>query len=393
MAREAVNAGHTVKRGRAAARRPAGRGFTLGRLFGIEVGLDPSWFVIFLLVTWSLAGHYLMVNAGWSGGLRLTLAVVTALLFFASVLAHEFGHSLVANALGAPVKRITLFIFGGMAHLSREPKRARDEFLIAIAGPLVSLALAAGFGLLWLLGERGNLATLAALGFWLGWINLTLALFNLIPGFPLDGGRVLRAVIWGISGNAARATRVAAAVGQGVAFLLLGFGLWQFFGGAWVNGLWLAFIGWFLYSAASSSVRQLALQDLLQGHAVREVMMLDCPRISPDTSVQALVDEAILPSGRRCFPVVVGSAFLGLVTLHQVKALPRERWPTTTVAEAMIPAEQLLTLGPDDELGAAFERMTAEEVNQLPVVEDGRFVGMVTREKVLGFLRSLTELS
>jgi Zn-dependent protease len=199
----------------------------LGKVFGIEVGLDYSWFVIFVLITWSLAGHYLMENQDWSPGFRLGMAIATALLFFGSVLAHEFGHSLVAVATGVPVQRITLFIFGGVAQISREPKRAWHEFLIAIAGPLVSLTLAGVFALLGSLGRQWGNSGLLALGGWLGGTNLALALFNLIPGFPLDGGRVLRAVVWGLTGSIHGATRFAGAIGQIVAWLFILVGIWQ----------------------------------------------------------------------------------------------------------------------------------------------------------------------
>lgn len=363
----------------------------LGKLLGIELRLDYSWFLIFLLLTWSLAGHYLMVNAGWSAGVRLSLALVTALLFFASVLAHEYGHSLVARRLGVPVEHITLFIFGGMAHLKQEPKRARDEFLIAVAGPLVSLGLALVFELLLRWARPQGLAGLADVGFWLRNINLALALFNLIPGFPLDGGRVLRAVLWAATGNLERATRTASHVGQGVAFVFVAFGLWQLLSGSWVNGLWTAFIGWFLYRAAASHLERLTLQELLRGVRVREVMLSDCPRLDPRLRVAALVEQ-VIGSGRRCFPVLSEQRLVGLVTLHQIKALVRDRWAQTSVAEVMIPAEALLTSGPEEAVSRALERMVSEDVNQLPVLAADQFVGMVTRESILNYLRTRSEL-
>jgi Zn-dependent protease/CBS domain-containing protein len=363
----------------------------LGKLLGIELRLDYSWFLIFLLLTWSLAGHYLMVNAGWSAGVRLSLALVTALLFFASVLAHEYGHSLVARRLGVGVERITLFIFGGMAHLKGEPKRARDEFLIAVAGPLVSLGLALVFEVLLGLARPQGLAGLVAVSFWLRNINLALALFNLIPGFPLDGGRVLRAVLWAATGNLERATRTASLVGQGVAFVFVAFGLWQLLRGSWVNGLWTAFIGWFLYRAATSHLEQLSLQELLRGVPVREVMLSDCPRIDPGMRVAALV-EHVMGSGRRCFPVLSEQRLVGLVTLHQIKALGRDQWAQTSVAEVMIPAAALLTSEPDEDVSSALERMVSADVNQLPVLAADQFVGMVTREGILNYLRTRSEL-
>lgn len=370
------------------------KGLTLGRLFGVEVRLDPSWFIIFLLVIWSLTGHYFMVNAEWSVGFRLSLAVVTALLFFASVLAHEFGHSLVANALNTPVKRITLFIFGGMAHLSREPKRARDEFLIAIAGPLVSFGLAALFAFFWWLGQSWQVPALTALGFWLGWINLSLAVFNLIPGYPLDGGRVLRAVVWGMTGNLTKATRTVSVIGQGVAFLFIGLGIWQVLSGSFVNGLWIAFIGWFLYNAAGQSRQRLTLEQLLSGRTVADVLLTDCPRVSRDMSLERLVTDVMLPSGRRCFPVMEAGSdhLLGLVTLHEVRLVPQEEWSFTSVAEVMMPVASLIVTEPDVSLAEALTQMAESEVNQLPVLEQGSFLGMLTRERLLNLLQTLGDL-
>ncbi len=366
----------------------------LGKVFGIEVGLDYSWFIIFVLITWSLAGNYLTAYRGWSPGFRLGLALVTALLFFVSILAHEFGHSVVARTTGVPVRSITLFIFGGVAQITREPKRALHEFLIAIAGPSVSLTLAGVFGLVWGAGLLLDIRSLDALGGWLGRINLTLALFNLIPGFPLDGGRVFRSIVWGLTGNLRGATRIAGAIGQGVAWLFILAGIWQIFSGNWANGLWIAFIGWFLNSAATSSVREVALQDLLKGHSAREVMMTDCPRVSPTLSLEQLVHDAILPSGRRCFPVMEDGRLLGLVTLHRIKEAPRQEWPLTTVGQVMIPDARLLKVRPDEELTKVMERMTREDVNQMPVVDDSQqFVGMVARDNILDFIRTRAELA
>lgn len=366
----------------------------LGKVFGIEVGLDYSWFVIFILITWSLAGHYLMEYQDWSPGFRLSMAIATALLFFGSVLAHEFGHSLVAIATGVPVQRITLFIFGGVAQIGQEPKRAWHEFWIAIAGPLVSLALAVVFALLGSLGRQWGNAGLAALGGWLGGTNLALALFNLIPGFPLDGGRILRAVVWGMTGSMRGATRFAGAIGQIVAWLFILVGIWQIFTGNWANGLWIAFIGWFLNGAATSSVQQVNLQELLQGHTVREVMMRDCPRVAPRLSLQQLVDTVILPSGRRCFPVMQDDQMLGLVTVHHVQEVQREDWPVTTIGQVMIPKDRLSKAQPDEELAEALEQMVDADVNQLPVVDaNGQWVGMVARDNILNFIQTRSALS
>jgi Zn-dependent protease len=370
-----------------------GKALRLGRIFDIELKLDYSWFVIFVLIAWSLARHYLpTTHPGWSAGVYWAMAVVTALLFFISVMAHELAHSLVSKAYGVPVRDITLFFFGGAAEIAEEPRRARDEFLMAIAGPLTSLAIAASFGFLWLI-SRPLSQPLHALAGWLAWVNVGLGLFNLIPGFPLDGGRILRATLWGITGNLKRATQIATSLGRVVAYGFVFWGIWQVFRGNWANGLWIAFIGWFLEKAATASYRQMAFRDMLAGHTAREAMMTDCPRIASDLPLDVVVERIVLPSGRRCFPVVEDDRVLGLLTFHSIRQVPREEWTTTPVKQAMIPRDELKTIRPDEDLVTVFERMTAEDINQYPVVEDGQLLGMVARDHILAFLRTRAELS
>jgi len=369
-----------------------GNTLRLGRLFGIELKLDYSWFIVFILLAWSLAGHYFpTIHPGWSAGTYWAMGAITALLFFASVVAHELAHSFVSQAHGVPVRDITLFIFGGAAQISEEPKGAHDEFLMALAGPITSLVIAAFFGLLWLVSLPASLL-LHALAGWLAWINVGLTLFNLIPGFPLDGGRVFRAIVWAVTGNLRRATQIATGLGRVVAYGFIFWGIWQIFGGNWANGLWIGFIGWFLENAATASYRRVALQEMLAGHTAREVMMTDCPRIARGLTLDVLVDQVVLPSGRRCFPVMEDDQVYGLLTLHLIKKVPREQWATTRVEEVMIPQAELKTVKPDDELIVVFERMTAEDINQFPVVENGHLLGMVARDNVLAFLRTRAEL-
>ncbi len=305
--------------------RTTGGALRIGRVLGIELRLDTSWFVIFILISWSLASNtFPLGHPGWASGLYWLLAVATSLLFFASVVVHELAHGVVAQANGVPVRDITLFIFGGVATLSREPRRPRDEFLIALAGPAASLGLAAGFGALWRVSGTAS-APLHALAGWLAMVNLSLALFNLVPGFPLDGGRVFRALVWGLTGDLQRATRIAANLGRIVAFGFIAWGVWQIFAGNWAGGLWIAFIGWFLHNAAAGTYRQTVLDDLLAGHTAREVMLTDCPQVPRRLTLDVLVEQIVLPSGRRCFPVVEEGQLVGLVTLHQIQRVPRER--------------------------------------------------------------------
>ena len=359
----------------------------LGRILGIELRLDYSWFVIFVLVTWSLAGHYFPgAHPGWSTSAYWVLAAITSGLFFASVVLHELAHSLVSRAFGTPVHDITLYIFGGAAHIGEEPRRPREELLMALAGPGASLGLAAMFYALWWL-SLGLAGPAHALTGWLAWINLMLAAFNLIPGFPLDGGRVLRALIWGATGNMRRATLVAATIGRLIAFGFIFYGIWQVFGGNWADGLWLAFIGWFLHSAATQSVRHLAVEDLLAGHTAREVMLTDCPHVLPRLTLDVVVDQVAHSGERRCFPVMEEGRLSGLLTLSQIAREPRDRWPFTRVADIMIPLYSLKTAHPDDALTIILERMGADDINQFPVLEGEQLVGIVSRDTVVTFLR------
>lgn len=280
---------------------------------------------------------------------------------------------------------ITLYIFGGAAHITREPRRARDEFFMAAAGPLSSLAIGGAFGLLWWL-TPGGLAPLRAVAGGLGWINTALAIFNLVPGFPLDGGRVFRALVWGATGSLHRATVIAVRLGRAIAFGFIFWGVWQVFGGNWADGLWIAFIGWFLDSAATQAYRQMALREILAGHTAREAMATDCPSVLRRLTIDTLVHSVLLPSGRRCFVVIDDGRLAGLLTLHRIREAPRDQWPTLRVEDLMIPREALKTVGPDDPLVTVFERMVAEDVNQFPVMEGERFMGMVSRDTLLGFL-------
>lgn len=330
-----------------------GNTLRLGRLSGIEFKLDYSWFLVFTLLVWSLAGEYFpRVHPGWSTGVYWTMGLITALLFFASVVTHELAHSFVAQTQGMPVRDVTLFIFGA-AHISEEPRSARHELLLALAGPVASLALAALFGLLWLISQQAS-PFIHALAGWLAAINLALALFNLIPGFPLDGGRIFRAIIWSITGNLKRATLMAVGLGQLVAYGFIFWGIWQIFKSNWTDGLWMALIGWFLTNASRASYQRLALRELLAGHTVREVMMTDCPHLLGRLTLDVVVDHIVLPSGRRCFLVMDRDQVKGLLTLHRIKEVSREQWSTTRVEDVMILLAKLKTVRPDDELAAVF---------------------------------------
>ena len=363
----------------------------LGRIMGIPLGLDYSWFVIFVLLTWSLAGSYYPTEfKNWPSALYWLMGVVTALLFFVSILLHELGHSVVALRYKIPVRRITLFIFGGVAQIGAEPPSAAAEFVIAIAGPVVSLCLAVVFSVVQPI--VAGVAPLWGLAKYLAYINFAVFFFNLIPGYPLDGGRVFRAIVWAITGNMRRATLVAANAGRLFGFLFIFVGVWRVFGGDF-GGLWIAFIGWFLDNAATAQVHQVMFQGLLAGHTVSQAMSRRCVIIPQDATLQQVVDEHILSGGQRCVLVNRGENTVGLITLHRIKEVPRDQWPRTRAAQVMLPLEKMKRISPDKELWTALEQMDRDGVNQLPVMTDSRMVGMLSREDVITFLRTLEELS
>jgi Zn-dependent protease/CBS domain-containing protein len=363
----------------------------LGRILGIPIGLDFSWFLIFALMTWTLAVSYFPAEyRNWPVTQYWIVGALTAILLFVSVLLHELGHSVVAMHYKIPVKSITLFIFGGVAQIASEPPSAISEFWIAIAGPVVSFALALFFTIL--KPVAASFSPLLALATYLAYINGTLGLFNLIPGFPLDGGRVFRAIIWGISHNFRRATLIAGNVGRAVAFLFILYGVWILLAGNFIGGLWIAFIGWFLESAAVSQVQHQQVHDILANHTVSQVMSSSYSIIPADTTVQYLVDDHILNSGRRSFIVENGDRVVGLLTLHHVQQVSRSEWPVTKVSQIMIPIEQAKLVQPDTELWSALEEMDRDGYSQLPVVSEGQVAGMLTRDGIITFLRTLQQL-
>ena len=358
-------------------------GIPIGRLFGISIRLHYSWFVIFALVIWYF---FPMLYPHWSIALAFFASVVTSLIFFASLLAHELMHSLVAQHYGIPVKAITLFIFGGVAQITEEPHEARTEFRIAVAGPLTSLILGGIFWLLWYLLPP-SLDVIAAVSFWLAWTNILLAVFNLIPGFPLDGGRVLRSIIWWRTRNLLRATKIASNIGRAIGFIFICAGVWLFFKpGYWFNGIWLALIGWFLSRTAASSYSQVMMQQGLEGHDVSEIVSSDCISVEPDLPIERLVNEYILPTGRRCFVVVREGITLGLVTLQEVKGVLRDMRSRIVVAQIMKPIDKLKRVTPYENLSTVLKILTQDNLNYVPVMVDEQVVGMVTRDNLLNFV-------
>jgi Zn-dependent protease/CBS domain-containing protein len=373
--------------------------FRLGRLFGIDVRIDYSWLFVFVLLTWNLAAVFSVWHPDWTPLEAVGIAATAAVLFFACVLLHELAHSLVARRFGLRVRSITLFLFGGISNIEREPPSARAEFLTAIAGPIVSLVL--GFGFITLtslsvamsyasasetgsaLSHLGPGATLLA---WLGPINVLIGAFNLIPAFPLDGGRVLRSVLWASSRDLSSATRTATTVGQafGGLFIVVGiamaFGLRvPFFGTGLVGGLWLAFIGWFLRRAAAQSYLRVALHDVMEGHTVAELMRPAGESVPPDLSLAALVHEYLIPSDAGALPIVQDGKVVGVVSLTEVRRVPHDEWSRTPVERVMRRDAALTVAEPGEPLAQAFEDLARQDLGELPVLDHGRLVGMLLR--------------
>ncbi len=371
-----------------------GGAFSLGRIFGIQFRIHYSWFVIFLLITVSLSWQYFPYTyPEWSMTTYWLTGTGTSLLFFTSVVAHELAHSLVGRANGIPVKSITLFLFGGVAHMTREATRHGAEFKMALAGPVASLVIGGIFFLLHLL-LQGISEPVAALAFWLARINAVLALFNLIPGFPLDGGRVFRSLLWRFTGNYKRATRVAVEVGRGVGYLFIAGGvvLMFLYPKNWFNGLWLAFIGLFLSYMATASYRQAQWQAALQGVRAADVMTTTCPVISPDVTISRLVQDYIYLSGHRCFLVTDGGELRGILTLRNIKSVDQRSWDRTSVGDIMTPSARLKVAQPDEEVLSVFEQMEEYGISQMPVVSEGRIIGLVVRDDIIRLLYTRSRL-
>ena len=365
--------------------------FTLGKILGIPIRLHSSWFLVAALVAWSLAsGYFPQEYPGWAAATYWIIGAVTAALFFASVLLHELGHSILALREKVPVRSITLFIFGGVAQIGREPPTAGAEFRIAVAGPLTSLLLA---GIASFLGRiLDSSAALAAPFAYVARINLMLALFNMIPGFPLDGGRVLRALLWGLGGNFRSATRWASWAGRAVAYLFILAGVWQMFLGSFLNGLWIAFIGWFLNNAAESSYQQVVLRDTLAGVPVRNVMAEQCFTVPGSVQVNRLVEDHVLGAGHRCFFVADDGALQGLITLHNLRAIPAGRRYDMTANQIMTPVNTVFRVRPDEDMLTVLKKMDEADVNQAPVMDNGHLLGVITREHLLHYIRLRSEL-
>ena len=372
-----------------------GGSLRLGKILGITIQLHFSWFIIFALIIFLLSYSLLDDYSLWAS---VIAGVLTSILLFASVVAHELAHSLVAIRNGIPVKSITLFFLGGVAQITREAARPKTELLMAIAGPLCSLVLAGFFGLIWFLVWDNQTFASNNPVLWLASINLMLALFNLIPGFPLDGGRILRALIWQRTGDYKRATRIASLAGQSAAYLMIGGGIAIMFINIStnfsipINGIMLAFIGWFLHHFATTSYRQVEMREALRGFTAGAVMETDYIAISPSLSLKELVQNYVLPTGRRYFVVAEDGRLAGMVSFENIKTVPQTRWDITPVRAVMTPADKVVSARPEEEALSILERMEEYDLNQMPVVKERVVLGIVVRENLLHFIRLRSEL-
>jgi Zn-dependent protease/predicted transcriptional regulator len=374
---------------------PTTSGFRIGSILGIPIYLHASWLLIFGLITYSLGEQFTQSHPQWSTTEHWTVGVLTSLLFFASVLFHELSHSVVAMHYKIRVASITLFIFGGVARIGHEPSKAIQEFNIAIAGPLSSYFLCAFFFGLTLLFPYSD--ALGALGLWLAQINFAVATFNLLPGFPLDGGRIFRAAVWGATKDFTRATRVAGVSGQLVAYGLILLGAW--FAAVkhdWQSGLWLACIGFYLQSAARDSIAQLAIRETLAGLRASDVMNNEVPIINRNTSLGEYSAE-VLRTGRRCHLVVTEDRLVGMMNVQALNSVSRDEWNSNSVQAVMIPRDRISWASPEEPLLRLLERLLAADINQMPVVsvsgeDDAQVIGMVTRDSILRVMQTRAEL-
>jgi Zn-dependent protease/CBS domain-containing protein len=371
------------------------RGFDLMKVAGIRIVIDPSWLFIFFLVVWSLAtGYFPEAYPPIHGRAAWVLGVAAALLLFGSVLVHELSHALLAQRAGILVPRIRLFLFGGVSEMASEPQNPRTEVRIAAAGPLTSFALATLFYLLSMTGLPSLIVGGRQVVDYLTALNLALGLFNLLPGFPLDGGRILRAWLWARSGNLLSATRAAGRAGSIVGFGLMGLGLLQLVQSHNLGGLWLMVIGIFLNQAASASYEFLLLRDTLSAYRVRQVMTHPVITVPEHASLEELAHEYFFRHPRGTFPVTSGAGdlFAGMVSLEQLKGVPREEWTRTPVRQIMTPAAHLRPLDPEDDCATALEIMVRGDLGRLPVISGGRIAGILSRRDIMQLFKIRSDL-
>jgi len=365
----------------------------IGSIGGIEIGIHWSWIFIFLLLTWSFATDVLdQYFPGWSNAARWIAGALTSLIFFVSLLLHELAHSFVAKSRGINVRGITLFILGGVSNLGGEPRSAKEEFAISVVGPLTSLALGAVFAVGWGVAQFWNpgIAGISAL---LATLNVTIAIFNILPGFPLDGGRVFRSLLWWRSGNLLNATQTASRVGEFFAYGLMAVGFVYFLFGNLVSGIWFFFIGLFLRSMSAGAYQQMLAEQTLVGVKAGDAASRGCVSVEPELSLQQLVEEYVLQQNIRCFPVREDGHLIGLITLDDVRQVPREEWALTPVRRKMVSLDKLHKVAPNEDLNQVMQMMSKEDINQVPVVEGESLVGMISRADIIRLMEIRRQLA
>jgi Zn-dependent protease/predicted transcriptional regulator len=372
-----------------------GKRIKLFKLLGFEVGIDVSWIFIALLIAWSLStGLFPLYYKNLSTQMYWFMGIVGALGLFVSIIAHEFAHSLVARGQGIPMKGITLFIFGGVAEMDQEPPNPKAEFLMAIVGPLSSIAIGLVFYGIYSAGKGGALPTpVNGVVGYLAFINGILAGFNLVPAFPLDGGRVLRSILWGVKGNLKWATRITSRIGSGFGILLIVLGVLNVFRGNFIGGMWWFLIGMFLNGAAKMSYRQLITRKALEGEPVRRFMKTDPVTVPPSLSIDELVDDYVYRYHYKMFPVVEETGkVVGCITTKQIKDVPREQWGQKTVGELSAECSTDYTIGPQVDAVKALSIMHKSGNGRLMVVENGHLAGIITLKDMLELLSLRMEL-
>lgn len=370
------------------------RAVRLVDIFGFQVKVDPSWILIAALVVWTLSTGYFPERVpGLSRSDYLALSFIAMLALFAGLILHELAHSLVARRFGLGVGGITLFIFGGVAELDEEPESPQSEFWIAIAGPVMSLALAAlAWLLLRIMQDAGISAPFQAVLEYLALVNLVLAVFNLIPAFPLDGGRVLRSILWRMSDDLVRATRNASAVSMLFAYALIAFGFVSLFSGAPIGGLWQVLIGLFLLSASRGTYQQLLIKSSLSGKSVATLMTGNVKTVGPDDTLTTLVDTIMLRHALSFVPVTEGDHLLGYVDSELLQRIDRENWDNTRVSDIYVAADGTNTVAPDLSTDMLMRRIASKQRRKFLVAENGRFLGVITLADLLAYIAVLQEL-
>jgi Zn-dependent protease/predicted transcriptional regulator len=366
----------------------------LFKVAGVQIAIDYSWLIIFALVLWSLsAGYFPALHPDYTRIEYWMVGLAATVLFFASIVTHELSHAIVANRLGQPVERISLFIFGGMAHLGHEPTSARDELKIAAAGPITSFVLGAFFlSIPHVFGLDASSSMWASVFNYLGFINFALGLFNLLPGFPLDGGRILRAVLWQRSGDFRQATASASEWGKGIAYGLIFLGAVQIFAGALVGGIWLIFIALFLKGAASASYQSLVIEQVLGSMQVNDLMVRDPIAVDAEATVTGVINDHFMRHGHGGYPVMRDGRVVGLISLSQIRDCPAEERSSKRISEIMRPLEPAIVIVPTAPVSNALRQMAESDCGRLLVMEQDRLIGLVTRSAIAHYMMLRSQL-